>query len=184
MMNLLKKVKTYTVTFFAGIISAVVAVLFFVFKRKSTLPFNDAAFDERQADRKQSTEAEKTKIETEKSKAENRKQKAKDADAIRETIVKGSLSILLCCLLLPSAAHATGPAPFIPADYDALKQYYLTVWDLSEQYRELYMSAEASIEVLHISNLNLMSLIDEQKEEIEFLREEIKRLKEMVGKLE
>lgn len=77
---------------------------------------------------------------------------------------------------MAGTARATEAEPFVPADYNTLREYYLAAWDLSERYRGLYLQAEESARELRESNTRLLTVIEEQAKEIEALRAEIKKL--------
>ena len=59
---------------------------------------------------------------------------------------------------------------FIPDNYAELREYYIELWDLSEEYRQLYHEAEASVKTLQESNERLQKIIADQQAYIESLK--------------
>ena len=172
----IRKIKTHAIAFIVGIISAMAMGVWLFYKKLRPPGVKDHGLADRQADRKRRTEEEAEKAAQEDANAAGRGESFQEAESRRDKILTGGLLVLLSLSLLATTAHADEPSPFIPADYDTLKQYYLASWDLSEQYRGLYLQAEDSAKGLRESNTKLLIIIEEQAKEIESLREELRRM--------
>lgn len=173
--ELIRRIKGYAIAFVTGAVSAAALVLRFLIKRQRAAGYDDAGLKARQKDRAERADQERETAITEAKQAQKREERQESAEELRDKILTGGLIVLLALGLLASTARATEPGPFVPEDYDTLRRYYLATWDLSEQYRALYMEAEQSAAELRESNARLLEIISEQATEIESLREELKQ---------
>lgn len=173
--ELIRRIKGYAIAFVTGAVSAAAALLWLVAKKRRAARYDDRGLVERQKDRAARADRERESATVEAEQAEKRETREESADKIRDKILTGGLIVLLALGLLASTARATEPGPFVPEDYDTLRRYYLATWDLSEQYRALYIEAEQSAAELRESNTRLLEIISEQATEIESLREELKQ---------
>lgn len=166
----LRTAKRYAAAFFAGLAAGLVALLAIL----------TGGIDLKEEQRRERADVEKRLSGQEQEAVDDREARAEQADEIRRRIQAGTLCILLGAALLTGAARVRAavsqtqpPAsscPAVPADYDTLKHYYLTVWDLSEKWRGLYLEAEESARKLRESNERLLAVIAEQEKEIQALR--------------
>jgi hypothetical protein len=174
--ELIRRIKGYAIAFVTGAVSAAAALLWLVAKKRRAARYDDRGLVERQKDRAARADRERGENAAEAKQAQKREERQESAEELRDKILTGGLIVLLALGLLASTARATEPGPFIPEDYDTLRRYYLATWDLSEQYRALYLEAEKSAAELRESNTRLLEIISEQATEIETLREELKQV--------
>ena len=174
--ELIRRIRGYAAAFITGAISAAAALLWLVAKKRRAARYDDRGLVDRQEDRAGRADRERETAAAEAKQAQKREERQESAEELRDKILTGGLIVLLALGLLASTARATEPGPFVPEDYDTLRRYYLATWDLSEQYRALYMGAEQSAAELRESNARLLEIISEQAAEIETLREELKQV--------
>ena len=155
---MLQKIKGFFATVGGYLLAALFAMLWFLSIGNS----GDAVRD----DVRERAEEEKRVADQEKESSENRQNRAERAEKKRNRFI---LPILILFLCASTVAYA-GENLFIPDTYDELREYYIELWDLSEEYRALYYEAEASVKALQESNDRLQQIIADQQAYIDSLR--------------
>ena len=154
---MLQKIKGFFATVGGYLLAALFAMLWFL-----SIGSRDAVRD----DARERAEDEKRVADQEKESSEKRQNRAERAEGKRGRFI---LPILLLCLCLSSAVVASEKL-YIPDNYDELREYYIDLWELSEEYRALYYKAEASAKTLQESNDRLQQIIADQQAYIDSLR--------------
>lgn len=155
----LQKVKRFFVTIGGYLLAAILALLWaFSSKRAGSGVCDDAR--ERAEDERDIAEQQKTA-------SESRQKRAERAEKKRNRFILPVLIFVLLGAFLP--ARAAGEL-YIPDNYAELREYYIELWDLCEEYRQLYHEAEASVKALQESNARLQQIIADQQAYIESLK--------------
>lgn len=157
--KILPKVKEWLATIGGFILAAVFALCWaFGAKRAGSDICDDAR--ERAEDERDIAEQQKTA-------SESRQKRAERAEKKRNKFI---LPILLCVLLTAFMPARAAGELYIPDNYAELREYYIELWDLCEEYRQLYHEAEASVKALQESNERLQQIIADQQAYIEQLK--------------
>lgn len=157
--KILPKVKEWLATIVGFILAAVFALCWaFGAKRAGSDICDDAR--ERAEDERDIAEQQKTA-------SESRQKRAERAEKKRNKFILPVLIFVLLGAFFP--ARAAGEL-YIPDNYAELREYYIELWDLCEEYRQLYHEAEASVKALQESNERLQQIIADQQAYIESLK--------------
>ena len=154
----LRKVKDFFLTIGGYLLAAVFALLWAFSKHSGSNVCDDAR--ERAADEQEIAEKEQNA-------SVSRQNRAGQAEKKRNRFILPVLLLVLLWSILP--VKAAGEL-FVPDSYAELREYYIELWDLSEEYRGLYLEAETSVKALQESNERLQQIIQEQQAYIESLK--------------
>ena len=152
------KVKDFFLTIGGYLLAAVFALLWALSKRAGSNVCDDA---------RERAESEREIAEKEQDASVSRQNRAGQAEKKRNRFILPILLFILLWSVLPVGAAGE---LFIPDNYAELREYYIELWDLSEEYRQLYHEAEASVKTLQESNERLQAIIADQQAYIESLK--------------
>ena len=154
----LRKVKDFFLTIGGYLLAAVFALLWAFSKHSGSNVCDDA---------RERAEDEREIAEKEQDASVSRQNRAGQAEKKRNRFILPILLFILLWSVLPVGAAGE---LFVPDNYAELREYYIELWDLSEEYRQLYQEAEASVKALRESNERLQQIIQEQQAYIESLK--------------
>ena len=156
---MLQKIKNFFATA-GGYILATAVTLLWIFTKRS--PGNEVRNDSRRRAKDEEVIASR-----EAKSAESRETRAKEAESKRNKFI---LPLILLLILMGTVSVKATDNLYIPDNYDELKEYYLELWELCEEYRSLYYEAETSVKALHESNARLQEVIKSQQDYINSLK--------------